>query len=387
MIELDRANRIRAVFFLHAIGSGGFYSRVSEIQQRLGADELTMGLAFFGFPLGSILVVLFGSRLVEAVGTKRILMFAITGLPVATALLVSVPTVPAFFVALMVLALFYSLPNMAMNVEADRVEAASPRRVMASCHGAWSFGYLLATLIGTLAVSLGVSPTLHMALLAVPLVPLALWVTLGLDPAPPRPHTAQVVRRLSLPTAAILLLLAFTIGPNLLEGSLRNWSVIYMRETFAAPGWVDTLTLPVFLFAQSVGRLSTDRFVVRYGPVRVARVLNLAAIAGCLTVLLAPNLFVALFGFLLVGVGVCASYPLTTSAAARIGDRPSSQNVASLTLSVQIIMLAAPTAMGFVANEWGLRAIYAVILPAIVASQWLARYLSPRPIGQAATKP
>jgi MFS family permease len=96
-------------------------------------------------------------------------------------------------------------------------------------------------------------------------------------------------------------------------------------------------------------------------------------------VVFAPNLYVALLGFLFIGVGVCASYPLTTSAAARIGDRPSSQNVASLTLSVQIIMLVAPTALGFVANEWGLRAIYAVILPAIAASQYLARNLSPKP--------
>lgn len=380
MISLDRANRIRAVFFLHALASGGLYSRVSQIQQQIGADEFTLGLAFFGFPLGSILVVLFGSRLLEAVGTKRILVFAITGLSVATAVLVSMPSVPALFAAFLLYAAFYSLPNMAMNVEADRVEASSQRRVMNSCHGVWSVGYLLATLIGTLAVSLGLSPAMHMGLLAIPIVPVALWITLGLDPAPPRPHAAQVVRRISLPTTAILLLVAFTIGPNLLEGSLRNWSVIYMRESFAAPSWVDTLTLPVFLLAQSIGRLSTDAFVARYGPVRVARTLNLAAIAGCVTVLVAPNLYLALAGFLLVGVGVCGSYPLTTSAAARIGDRPSSQNVASLTLSVQIIMLAAPTAMGFVANEWGLRAIYAAILPAIVASQYLARFLSPKPV-------
>ena len=378
MITLDRANRIRAVFFLHAIASGGFYSRISEIQQQLGANELTLGLVFLGFPIGSILVFLFGSRVLEAVGTKRMLVLCISTLPLATAALAGMPTPILFFFAFLGYALFYSLPNMAMNIEADRVEASAERRVMNSCHGAWSIGYLIATLIGTLATSLGLSPVMHMALLAIPLVPAALYVTLGIDAAAPRPHTAQVIRRLSLPTAAILLLVAFTIGPNMLEGSLRNWSVIYMRESFGAPGWVDTLTLPVFLLAQSIGRFSADRLVMRFGPVRVARTLNIAAFAGCATVLVAPNLYVALLGFLLAGVGVCVSYPLTTSAAARIGDRPSSQNVASLTLSVQVMMLAAPTALGWVAENWGLRAIYAVILPAIVLSQWLARYLTPK---------
>ena len=375
---LDRHNRIRAVIFLHAISSGGLYSHIAEVQNALHVDAQTLGLVFLGFPIGSMLVFLFGSQVLEAVGTKPILATCIPALPVATALFAVMPTPLTLFVFFVIYALFYSLPNMAMNIEADRVEAASPRRVMNSCHGVWSFGYLLATLLGTLATGLHMTPFMHLGLLAVPLVPLALWVTLGLDPAAPRPHSAQTIRRLSLPTLPILLLVAFTIGPNMLEGSLRNWSIIYMRDSFAAPSWVDTLTLPVFLLAQSIGRLSADRFVARHGPVRVARTLNISAFMGCLLVVWAPNLYVALAGFLLVGIGVCASYPLTTSAAARLGDRPSSQNVASLTLAVQLIMLASPALLGWIASNVSIRATFGIILPAILSSQWLARYLKPK---------
>lgn len=377
-MQISQANRIRAVFFLHAIGSGGLYSHVAEVQKALGVDAATLGLVFLGFPVGSMLVFLFGSRVLEAVGTKPILIFCLTLLPVATALFPLMPTPIALFVFFIGYALFYSLPNMAMNIEADRVENSSPRRVMNSCHGVWSFGYLLATLLGTLATALHMTPVMHLGLLALPLVPFALFITSGIRPAPPRPHTAQIVRRLSLPTIPILLLVAFTIGPNMLEGSLRNWSIIYMRDSFAAPNWVDTLTLPVFLLAQSIGRLNADRFVTRHGPVRVARTLNLSALAGCLLVTLAPNLYVALAGFMLVGIGVCASYPLTTSAAARLGDRPSSQNVASLTLAVQVIMLVSPAALGWIATNVSIRATFGVILPAILLSQWLARNLKPR---------
>jgi MFS family permease len=377
-MQLSSAARIRAVFFLHAISSGGLYSHVAEVQRALHVDAATLGLVFLGFPIGSMLVFLFGSRVLEAAGTKPILIFGTTGLPVATALFAVMPTPIALFTFFIGYALFYSLPNMAMNVEADRVEAASPRRVMNSCHGVWSVGYLLATLLGTIATALQMTPITHLALLAAPLVPIALFVTIGLDPAPPRPHTAQTVRRLALPTLPILLLVAFTIGPNLLEGSLRNWSVIYMRDSFAAPNWVDTLTLPVFLLAQSIGRLNADGLVMRVGPVRVARALNVSAFIGCAMVVFAPNLYVALAGFLLIGIGVCVSYPLTTSAAARLGDRPSSQNVASLTLAVQVIMLVSPAALGWIATHVSIRATYGVILPAIITSQWLARYLAPK---------
>jgi MFS family permease len=377
-MRFSRAARIRAVFFIHAISSGGLYTHVAAMQQSLGIDAATLGLAFLGFPAGSMIVLQFGSRILEAVGTRRVLLFTLPVLPVWTALLTIMPTAWTLFASLIVYALFYSLPNMAMNIEADRVEASQTARVMNSCHGVWSAGYLLATLIGTVAVSLNMSPVQHLGLLAVPIIPAAIWIIAGIDPAPPRPHTAQVVRRLSLPTLAVWLLVAFTIGPNMLEGALRNWSVIYMRDTFAAPGWVDTLTLPVFLLAQSIGRLNADRFVTRFGPVRVARTLNISAFVGCLLVTIAPNIYVALAGFLCVGIGVCASYPLTTSAAARLGDRPSSQNVASLTLAVQLIMLASPAALGWVATNLGIRLTFGVILPAVLLSQWLARYLKPR---------
>ena len=50
-MQFSRAARIRAVFFLHAISSGGLYSRVAEIQQTLHVDAATLGLVFLGFPL------------------------------------------------------------------------------------------------------------------------------------------------------------------------------------------------------------------------------------------------------------------------------------------------------------------------------------------------
>lgn len=374
----DRAFRIRAVFFIHALASGGLYPRIPQIQAMLGVNEATLGVLFLGFPVGAILTFLFGSRLIEVFGTKRVIALCIPVLPIATALLGAIPLSALFFAYFVLYGVVYSLPNTAMNIEADRVEAASGARVMNSCHGVWSVGYLIATLLGTLAEAMGLSPLMHMGLLALPLVPFALWIVTGLDPAPARPHTSQVKRRLALPTGAILLLVLFTLGPSLLEGALRNWSVIYMRDSFGAPSWVDTLTLPVFLAAHAIGRLNADRVVTRFGVVPVARTLATLALIGTVMVVLAPNLWVALAGFLLIGVGVCTAYPMTTSAAAQLGDRPATLNVASLTLATSVILLAAPAALGWVAEHWGITSVFTVLVPTIALSVWLARFLVPR---------
>jgi MFS family permease len=376
-MALSPAARIRAVFFLHALASGGLYPRLPDIQQQMGIDVEALGFALAGYTLGTILIFFFVSRLIETFGPRRVLMVTLPAVPVATALIAVMPNAAALFVLLIFYGIVYALPNAAMNIEADRVEAAAGGRVMNSCHGVWSFGYLIASLIGTLAEGLHVSPLTHLGLLAIPVAIGALWVTLGMIPAAPRAHAAQTIRRISIPTLPILLLVAFAIGPNLLDGALRNWSVLYMRGSFAAPDWVDTLTLPVFLVAQALGRLRADSWVMRFGVVPTARALTVVALLGGAIIVFAPRLEIALLGFLLIGVGVCTTYPLTTSAAARIGDRPSSQNVASLTLANQLIQLAAPPVMGWIAASYGLRNTFSIALPMLALSIWLARYLMP----------
>jgi MFS family permease len=374
-MALSPTARIRAVFFLHALGSGGLYPRLPDIQQQIGLNVETLGLALAGYTIGTILIFFFVSRLIETFGPRTVLLATLPAVPIATALIAVMPNASALFAWLIVYGIVYALPNAAMNVEADRVEAAAGGRVMNSCHGVWSAGYLLASLIGTLAEGFHVGPLLHLGLLAIPVALGAVWVTSGMTPAPPRAHAAQTIRRVSMPTLPILLLVAFAVGPNLLEGAMRNWSVLYMRDSFAAPSWVDTLTLPVFLVAQALGRLRADSWVTRFGVVPTARTLTIMALIGGLVIVLAPSLDVALFGFLLIGVGVCTTYPLTTSAAARIGDRPSSQNVASLTLANQLVQLAAPPAMGWIAAGYGLRHTFTLALPFLALSIWLARDL------------
>jgi MFS family permease len=174
------------------------------------------------------------------------------------------------------------------------------------------------------------------------------------------------------------LLVGYAFGSALLEGGLRNWSVIFMRDSFAAPDWVDTLTLPAFMTAQSIGRLLADRAVTRWGPVRLARGLGATALVGLLLVVFSPNLVVALVGFALIGAGVCVAFPLSTSAAARLGDRPASQNVAALTMSQQVLMLGTPAVLGWIATTASIRVTFAVMVPTLLLAIYLAKYLAPR---------
>jgi MFS family permease len=214
----------------------------------------------------------------------------------------------------------------------------------------------------------------------VPLVVAAtLIVILPMREAPARDHTRTGRQRaLALPTIATVLLVGYAIGAAVLEGAVRNWSIIFMRDSFTAPEWVDGLALTFFVGATVVGRLLADGLTTRHGPVRLARALGAVSLVGLVAVIVSPSAPTALLGFAVIGIGVCVSFPLSASAAARLGDRPASENVAALTMTTQITLLGAPALLGWVAETFGMRAIYVVIIPVVLLAIYLAQYLRPR---------
>jgi MFS family permease len=249
---------------------------------------------------------------------------------------------------------------------------------MNTCHGLWSIGQLVVFLIGALARGLDLSPLLHFGVFVPVIVVLALLVILPMRAAPARDHSSTVRRRFALPSMATLTLLGFMLGGSLVEAAARNWSVIYARDEFNAPDWADALTLPLFVTGIALGRFLADGWSHRYGPAMVARVLLGIALVGLVIVVTAPSLPMALAGIALMGFGICTTFPASTSAAAQIGDRPSSENVAALTVSLQTVLLGAPPLMGFITDAFGARATFAMVGPFLLLALLLARALEPR---------
>jgi MFS family permease len=226
---------------------------------------------------------------------------------------------------------------------------------------------------------LHVDPAIHLWALAPVLIVLLLVVVVPMPVMPPRPYTGEKVRKLALPTLATLGLVAFGLGAGLTEGASRAWSIIYLRDNFDVSPFVESLALPALLAAMATGRLLADRVIDRFGPVPVARLLSAIAVAGMVLIVLSPNAYVALAGFVIVGIGICVLYPLMLSAAARIGDRPASQNVAATTLIFQLVNLGAPALIGAVAQGLGVRMAFSMLIPLLVLTFVMAGRLKPRP--------
>lgn len=371
--------RIVALFFTHALAAGAIHTRIPDLQEAMNISEGQLGLVLMGQPLGGLAMFLFSSAIIERFGPRRTIL-AVLPMVIITAALSTVLLTPfALFTLLAINGTGFSLSNIAMNVEADRVEAGTDQRVMNTCHGAWSVGFLLTSILGAMLRGLGVSPEIHLWSMVPLLLALLLFVVVPMVPMPPRAYTGEKTKKLALPTLATLGLVAFGLGAGLTEGASRAWSIIYLRDSFDVPAFVESLALPALLVAMATGRLVADRFIDRFGPVGVARTLSSVAIAGMALTVLAPNAYFALFGFLAVGIGICVLYPLMLSAAARLGDRPASQNVAATTLIFQLVNLGAPALIGAVAQGLGVRMAFALLIPLLILTFAMAGRLKPKP--------
>jgi fucose permease len=283
------------------------------------------------------------------------------------------------FAAIFLFGLSLTNCNISMNVEADRVEASTGVRVLNRCHGTWAIGFLVASLGGTGAVAAGLPPLAHFIIILAVVFAVAATVVAPMEASPPRAHSRQgPARRFALPTLGVLLITGFAASGILLEGTTRAWSIIYLRDDFAAVAWVTTLSLPAIIVAQTAGRFLADHLIDRFGPVRVAVVLTAVSLVGLLTIVLAGSVAVALVGFLLIGLGISTVHPQSFSAVARLGDRPASENLAAMATLQTLIGFMSPPLFGFVAARYGIRVSFALILPLPLIALYFARALKPQ---------
>jgi MFS family permease len=134
---------------------------------------------------------------------------------------------------------------------------------------------------------------------------------------------------------------------------------------------------------QAITRFFADRFVERFSPTGVARVLLTVQGIGTLIVFFAPSDYIALIGLGLIGMGTSVIFPLAMSAAAQRTDRPAVTNVAALAQISFVAFLLGPPLLGFIAQHFGVRWSFGVGIPLVLLSLLASGSLGRRPVAAA----
>lgn len=365
-------------FLLYSLTLGAALSRLADLQSSMAVGKGALGFGLLGAALGTQITLIFGGKLVGQLGLARTMLVGVPILGLAQIGATLAPGIPAFFTSLLVSGLAIGAMEIVLNLEADRAEHHIGRRLMSRAHAFWSFGFFGSGMIGAAAAEVGLPPWLHLLLLDTATAVLTFVLLRTMTPLPARPGDDGARPGFVLPSIGILALVAYTLSAMLLEGAGIDWSVIFMRDTFDETPFVDGLAFAFGALSQGVVRYFADPFIDRHGPERVGRTLLMVLLVGCLCVTFALNPLMALAGFLLMGIGTSAVFPLAMSAAARRTDRPAAANVAALAQMSFIVFLIAPPVLGLIAETFGVRTSFGIGLPLIALSWFFLRELRPK---------
>jgi len=369
-------HRVYAIFFLFSFGLGSMLSRLADIQTQLNIQEGQLGLALMCSSFGMLIFLTFGTPLVERLGNKRTFIFGNIAMASLYVLLASTSSYWLVIVTILLSGVAVGAMEISINVEADRLEAHIGRRIMNRCHGFWSFGFFGAALVGGLMRHFDVSPFTHM-ILAFPIVALGtIIVVSGHKMAPEKPDANNEKPGIfTRPTPFILALCAVSFGALIAEGAGIDWSVIYMRDSFEIGEFAQSSSLIAFTLVMALTRFFADPVVEKLGTVIMARLSLGVTIIGVSLVGVAPNFWLAILGFMLLGMGSSIIYPLAVSAAARRQDRPASTNVASLAQTAFLVFFIGPACLGFIAESYGIRFALMAPLPLLLLGLVFANVL------------
>jgi MFS family permease len=373
--------RVFACFFLFAFALGALLGRLPDIQTKLALTEGQLGLTLIGMAAGSLLALTLGSQWVERMGARLTAFSTVLGTAFCYALIPWLPNAYLVFATLFVAGILAGLLEINLNLEADRIEAQLNKRVMNRAHGMWSLGFFVTALLAAGVRQADIPVTVHTGVAFAIVLAASLVLLPGMTSAPHRsdskPHE-EGEHRIALPNLGLLPLCIIGIAAFLVEGTGVDWSVIYMRDSFEIAPFVAGLSLTMFTGLMAVGRLFADPVVERFGPRAVATTMLALAALGSLLIGIAPHPYVALAGFGMIGLGSSCVYPLAVSAAAQRTDRPSAVNVAALAQVSFVVFFLGPPLLGFVAEHFGIRVSYLVVLPVILAGLMLTGSLEPR---------
>ena len=356
-------------FFLYAFSLGTLFPRLGDLQTQMEIDKATLGFALIGLPLGVQVTLLFADRIVRRFNFRLVLMMGIPLLSISQ-VFAALSQSPYTFAGILILGgAAIAVIEVAVNLEADRVEAHIGHRIMNRSHAYWSFGFFGAGIVGAGFSQLGISPFSHFVLITALGSVLTILLFVKYDAAKPRRQSiVEKNKGFVWPSKGIFLLVFFSLSAMLVEGASIDWSVIFMRDIFNTVPIVSGLSLALAAIAQGIIRYFADQFVDKYGPERVSLYSLIAMVLGVGCVVFSFEPITALMGFLLMGGGSAVIFPLAMSAAAQRTDKTPEENVASLAQFVFVIFLLAPPILGFVGEYFGLRWSFALCFPLLIIS-------------------
>lgn len=361
-VERRRQRSTRIAFFIAGFVMASWAPLVVFAQARTKLGSGPLGLLLLGLGVGSIAAMPLSGALAARFGCRRVLIAATLVVCAALPFMAALSGVAALGAVLLVFGAGLGTVDCVVNIQAVIVERDSGRPMMSGFHGLFSLGGILGAGGLSALLSLGLSPLA--AVLCV--VAVTLGALAAAAPGLLSRASASDGPVFAIPRGAVVVIGLLCCVVFLTEGSVLDWSAIFMTDVRGLAPRYGGLGYAAFATAMTLGRLTGDRIVRRLGRSRVVLAGGLCAAAGLAVATLVPSVPAALLGYALVGAGCSNIVPVLYTAAGRQTAMPEHIAIPAITMLGYAGILAGPALIGLVASASSLPAAFLAVAAALL---------------------
>jgi MFS family permease len=349
---------------------GNWATLIPYIKQKFDLNDAQLGLLLLSFPIGATVMNPFSTFFINRFGMLNTTILGLILLTVTYIIPVSTAWLPLVSVGLMIVGMCLSVTNVAMNTCVTSLEHQYSINIMSTCHGMFSAGLMFGSIAASVVRGMKIEPSLQMAAIALAII----IMVLALRPTILGIHEEKVQEdenkgaKFILPKGALLLMILISLCTNITEGTMADWTAVYMREIVQTDDYFIGWGLAGYSMFMALGRFLGDALIPRFGGNNVIRGGGIIAALGVLIAIFLPYTISAIFGFTLVGAGVSCAAPILYGSAARVPGMAKGAGLATMNTFSMAGFLAGPVVIGFISKSVNLPFAFSLI--AILAIVW-----------------
>ncbi|MBK4783830.1 MAG: MFS transporter [Pantoea sp. Pent] len=357
----------RLVFLIAGLSMSAWAPLVPFASQRLQLMGASLGGLLLCLGIGSLAAMSVTGALVARFGCRRVMLCSTLVVRAVLPRLATLDVMWLMAATLMVFGAGLGMLDVAMNVQAVEVEKAAAKPMMSGFHGFFSLGGILGA--GAVSLLLGTGLTLLQAVGVIMLLMVLLLLCSLPTLMTERLHQPDQPW-LVIPRGWVAFLGCLCFILFLAEGAVLDWSALLLQSPGMSVAHAG-LGYAIFSIAMTIGRLTGDKVIQRFGRYPVMLTGALAAAAGMTLAVLLPWPQAALLAFLLVGFGLANTVPMLFNAAGNQQDMPANLAISAMTTLGYAGILSGPALIGFI-SQWlslsGTFLLIALLLLAVAAS-------------------
>lgn len=351
----SRHQVLAALFAMFGLIMGTWASRIPTVRDNLRVSHSTLSVVLLCGGLGAVSSFPLSSRMMSRFGGRKTMLYSGMAL---LAVLISIGLahrVSFLMAAVLMLGIAASCFDVAINSLSSKHEETSGKSCMSNLHAWCCAGGLVGAVLGSLMASLHVRPAMHFSMIASVAI-FCLLTGCGMLDADDG-GTKVEKKKFSLPRGPLILLGSIGLFGSIAEGSIADWSGIFLKDHFGVSDGFAPLSLSSFSVMMLVTRITGDRLKGKFGARRLLGMGGLLAAFGLFFAVSAPNAYFALAGFALAGLGMALVFPFVFSAAGKEGP-VALAGVATMAYSGSLM---GPPMLGALAHSLGMQAAMSFI--------------------------